>query len=254
MSKDLFSLAGKTAAISGCTRGIGRDMAIALAEAGADVCLLQRNTDDLSVYNDIIALGRQCHIVSLDVNDQSSVRSCIKLVLEKFNNKLDILVNNAGITKRNPAVDFLEEDWDTVIQCDLKAVYTLSQAAGKHMVARKSGKIINTASLMSYQGGINVVAYAAAKGGVATLTKALANEWAQFNVNVNAIAPGYIATDMTAALRNDETRDRDILARIPAQRYGSPEDLKGPLVFLASQASNYVNGELLVVDGGWMGR
>ncbi|CAO3649142.1 unnamed protein product [Mucor fragilis] len=254
MSSSLFSLSGKVAAISGCTRGIGRDMAIALAEAGADVCLLQRNIQDLSVYNEIVALGRQCHIVPLDVNDQASVKACIPLVLEKFDDKLDILVNNAGITKRSPAVDFLEDDWDSVIQCDLKSVFTLAQAAGKHMVAQKSGKIINTASLMSYQGGVNVVAYAAAKGGIATLTKALANEWAQHNINVNAIAPGYIATDMTSALRNDETRNRDLMARIPAQRYGTPQDLKGPLVFLASQASNYVNGELLVVDGGWMGR
>ncbi|KAI8639122.1 2-deoxy-D-gluconate 3-dehydrogenase [Parasitella parasitica] len=254
MSKDLFSLDGKVAAISGCTRGIGRDMAVALAEAGADVCLLQRNTQDLSVYTEIIALGRQCHIVFLDANDQSSIQNCIPSVLSKFDGRLDILVNNAGIVKRKPAVDFLEEDWDSVMQCNLKSVFALSQAAGKHMIAQKSGKIINTASLMSYQGGLNVVSYAASKGGVATLTKALANEWAQFNVNVNAIAPGYIATDMTDALRNDKTRNHDILARIPAQRYGKSEDLKGPLVFLASQASNYVNGELLVVDGGWMGR
>ncbi|KAL9541335.1 hypothetical protein MBANPS3_009186 [Mucor bainieri] len=254
MSSSLFSLSDKVAAISGCTRGLGRDMAIALAEAGADVCLLQRNTQDLNVYNEIVALGRQCHIVPLDVNDQASVKNSIPLVLEKFDGRLDILVNNAGINMRNPAVDFLEEDWDAVIQCNLKAVFTLAQAAGKHMVAQKSGKIINTASLMSYQGGIGVVAYAASKGGVATLTKALANEWAQHNVNVNAIAPGYIATDMTSALRKDETRNRDLLARIPAQRYGTPQDLKGPLIFLASQASNYVNGELLVVDGGWMGR
>ncbi|CEP18421.1 hypothetical protein [Parasitella parasitica] len=264
MSKDLFSLDGKVAAISGCTRGIGRDMAIALAEAGAgkddfiynddcDICI-RAVVDNIFVHDEIAALGRQCHIVFLDANDESSIEKCIPSVLGKFNGKLDILVNNAGIVKRKPAVDFSAEDWNSVIQCNLNSVFALSQAAGKHMIAQRSGKIINTASLMSYQGGLNVASYAASKGGVGTLTKALANEWAQFNVNVNAIAPGYIATDMTDALRNDQTRNHDILARIPAQRYGKPEDLKGPLIFLASQASNYVNGELLVVDGGWMGR
>lgn len=151
-------------------------------------------------------------------------------------------------------MDFTEEDWDAVIQCDLKFMFTLCQAAGRHMISRKSGKIINTASLMSYQGGINIVAYASAKGGVAMLTKALSNEWAQHNVQVNAIAPGYVKTELTSALVNDEKRYQQILERIPAQRWASPDDFKGPVVFLASQASNYVSGELLAVDGGWLGK
>ncbi|KAG2213095.1 hypothetical protein INT47_011244 [Mucor saturninus] len=253
MSNQLFSLDGKVAAISGCTRGLGKSMALALAEAGADVCLLQRNVEDKSVYDLIVSMGRQCEVIYLDISIQSTLQPAIDQVIHRFS-KIDILVNSAGIQKRRPAVDFLEEDWDTVMQCNLKSVWTLSQAAGKRMVAQRSGKIINIASLLSFQGGITVPAYSAAKGGVALLTKALSNEWSQHNVNVNAIAPGYIATDMNTALLEDEERSKQILGRIPANRWGSPDDFKGPVVFLASQASNYVNGEILVVDGGWMGK
>ncbi|KAI8085235.1 2-deoxy-D-gluconate 3-dehydrogenase [Thamnidium elegans] len=253
MSNNLFSLSGKVAAISGCTRGIGRSMAIALAEAGADVCLLQRNIDDKKLYNLITEMGRHCEIVYLDIGIQTTIQAAIDGVIAKFS-RIDILVNNAGIQRRNPAVDFLEDDWDTVIQCNLKSVWTLSQTAGRFMVSQKSGKIINIASLLSFQGGINVPAYAAAKGGLALLTKALSNEWSKFNVNVNAIAPGYIATDMNIALTENEAVSEDIRNRIPAGRWGTPDDFKGPIVFLASDASNYVDGEILVVDGGWMGR
>ncbi|GAA5813813.1 hypothetical protein MFLAVUS_007300 [Mucor flavus] len=253
MSNNLFSLSGKVAAISGCTRGIGRSMAIALAEAGADVCLLQRNVDDKSLCNLITEMGRRCEIVYLDIGIQSTIQAAIDGVIAKFS-RIDILVNNAGIQRRNPAVDFLEDDWDTVIQCNLKSVWTLSQTAGRFMVSQKSGKIINIASLLSFQGGINVPAYAAAKGGLALLTKALSNEWSKFNVNVNAIAPGYIATDMNIALTENEAVSEDIRKRIPAGRWGTPDDFKGPVVFLASGASDYIDGEILVVDGGWMGR
>ncbi|ORZ00572.1 2-deoxy-D-gluconate 3-dehydrogenase [Syncephalastrum racemosum] len=249
----LFSLQGRHAAISGCTRGIGRAMALALAEAGADVCLLQRDTSDTRLRDEIRALGRRAEIVQLDISNQSSVRTAISRVLETFST-LDILVNNAGIQKRYDAVDFPEDEWDSVIQANLKSVWTLSQEAGKHMTSRGSGKIITTASLMSFQGGVRVPAYAAAKAGVASLTKALANEWAKQGVNVNAIAPGYISTDLTQALIDDASRNRDILVRIPAGRWGSPDDFKGAVVYLASKASDYVHGEILAVDGGWLAR
>ncbi|KAI9319041.1 2-deoxy-D-gluconate 3-dehydrogenase [Dichotomocladium elegans] len=249
----IFSLSGKYAAITGPTRGIGRGMALGLAEAGADICLLQRNLDDTDTRDAIRALGRRAEIVHLDVLDPASVRSAIDRVLEVFPT-LDILVNNAGITKRHPALEFPEDDFDQVLQANLKAVWTLSQAAARHMVPKKSGKIISTASLMSFQGGIHIPAYAAAKGGLASLTKAMSNEWAAHGVNVNAIAPGYVATDLTERLVKDPVRSKEIFARIPAGRWGSPDDFKGPVVFLASSASAYVHGELLVVDGGWMGR
>ncbi|KAG0177768.1 hypothetical protein DFQ28_006226 [Apophysomyces sp. BC1034] len=223
MSHPLFSLEGKFAAISGCTRGIGRSMAIALAEAGADIA------------------------------DQDSVNKAMDGILSVFPT-LDILVNNAGVQRRHPSVSFPEEDWDLVIQCNLKSVWTLSQAAGKVMVARQSGKIINIGSLLSFQGGVTVPAYAAAKGAVATLTKALSNEWASCGINVNAIAPGYIATEMNSALMKDSNRSEAILSRIPAGRWGDPNDFKGPVIFLASRASDYMNGEVMLVDGGWMGR
>ncbi|KAG0167950.1 hypothetical protein DFQ30_005454 [Apophysomyces sp. BC1015] len=253
MSHPLFSLEGKFAAISGCTRGIGRSMAIALAEAGADVCLLQRDVNNKEVQNAIKAIGRRCEIVYLDIADQDSVNKAMDGILSVFPT-LDILVNNAGVQRRHPSVSFPEEDWDLVIQCNLKSVWTLSQAAGKVMVARQSGKIINIGSLLSFQGGVTVPAYAAAKGAVATLTKALSNEWASCGINVNAIAPGYIATEMNSALMKDSNRSEAILSRIPAGRWGDPNDFKGPVIFLASRASDYMNGEVMLVDGGWMGR
>ncbi|MCF8567553.1 SDR family oxidoreductase [Alicyclobacillus tolerans] len=249
----LFSLHGKVAAISGATRGIGRDMALALAEAGADVALLQRSAHQTEVKEQIEKLGRKCEVIPCDMEDLQQVKTAIPAVVSEFGT-IDILVNNAGIQRRSPSVDFLESDWDDVIQVNLKAVWILCQQAGRVMVPKERGKVINVASLLSFQGGITVPAYAAAKGGVAQLTKALSNEWAKHHVNVNAIAPGYIATDMNTALIEDPVRSKQILDRIPAGRWGMPDDFKGTVVFLASDASNYIHGHLLTVDGGWMGR
>lgn len=253
MTVDLFSLDGKVAAITGATRGIGRSMAIALAEAGSDVALLQRSKEFLGVKEEIERLGRKCFIVNCDLENASEVSEAISSVVAYFG-KLDILVNNAGIQRRSPAVDFAEEDWDAVMNVNLKTVWLLCQQAGRQMLKQGSGKIINMASLLSYQGGITVPAYAAAKGGVAQLTKALSNEWAAKGINVNGIVPGYIATDMNEALINDETRSRQIIERIPAGRWGQANDFKGAVVFLASDASAYIHGHLLAIDGGWLGR
>ena len=249
----MFRLDGKVAAITGATRGIGKSMAIALAKAGATVALLQRNTEDETVKEEIKSLGQKCIIVPCDMDNLTQVREAVPAVVNTLG-KIDILVNNAGIQRRSPSVSFSEQDWDDVIQVNLKSVWVLCQEAGKYMVPQRKGKIINMASLLSFQGGLTVPAYAAAKGGVAQLTKALSNEWAKENVNVNAIVPGYIATDMNEALIHDETRSRQILERIPAGRWGKPEDFMGTIVFLASEASDYIHGHLLAVDGGWLGR
>ena len=253
MIQDLFKLDGQVAAITGATRGIGRSMALALAEAGADLALLQRNVELLDLKEEIEALGRKCVIIPCDLNDSLQVKEAIPAVVEAFG-KIDILVNCAGIQRRSPSVDFTEMEWDEVLNVNLKTVWTLCQQAGRYMVPNRSGKIINMASLLSFQGGINVPAYAAAKGGVAQLTKALSNEWAPHNVNVNAIVPGYIATDMNTALIQDDNRNKQILDRIPAGDWGKPEDFQGAVVYLASKASDYVHGHLLAVDGGWLGR
>ncbi|KGP73257.1 SDR family oxidoreductase [Pontibacillus yanchengensis] len=253
MSTNLFNLEGKTAAISGATRGIGYSMALALAEAGADIALLQRNVEKTDVQEEIKALGRKCEIIPCDLDDSHQVKESVPTVVSTFG-KIDILVNCAGIQRRSPSVDFPEEDWDDVLHVNLKTVWLLCQQAGRYMTEQKGGKIINLGSLLSFQGGINVPAYAAAKGGVTQLTKALSNEWAKHNVNVNAIVPGYIATDMNTALINDDSRNQQILDRIPAGRWGNPEDFKGTVLFLASDASNYIHGHQLAVDGGWLGR
>lgn len=249
----MFDLTGQVAAITGATRGIGRAMALALAHAGADIALLQRNPDNTAVKREVEALGRSCAIIACDLDNEAELRNAVPAVLSHFN-RLDILVNNAGIQRRYPAVDFPEEAWDEVLRVNLRSVWILSQQAGRHMVEQQKGKIINIASITSFQGGITIPAYAAAKGGVAQLTKALSNEWAKHNVNVNAIAPGYIDTDLNVALINDPVRSRQILERIPAGRWGVPDDFTGSVVFLASAASNYVHGHLLAVDGGWLGR
>ncbi|TVY11072.1 SDR family oxidoreductase [Paenibacillus cremeus] len=253
MTLSMFDLSGKTAAITGATRGIGRAMAFALAEAGADIALLQRQVNQLEVKEEIERLGRKCEIIPCDLENPDQMKAAVPTVVERFGG-LDILVNNAGIQRRSPSVDFSEEDWDDVLNVNLKAVWLLSQQAGRYMVPRQKGKIINVASLLSFQGGFTVPAYAASKGGVAQLTKALSNEWARHNVNVNAIAPGYISTEMNTALINDPSRSRQILERIPSGRWGIPDDFKGTVVYLASEASNYVNGHVLAVDGGWLGR
>ncbi|EJU02337.1 NADP-binding protein [Dacryopinax primogenitus] len=250
----LFSLKGKVALISGGTRGIGEACAIALGEAGASVCLIQRNTSNTSTRDALRLLGVKAEIVPCDLANLDEVRTVFDRALEMMGGEIHVLVNCGGIQRRHPAVDFPEKEWDEVIDVNLKSVWLLCQAAGKHMVPLRRGKIINFASLLTFQGGLTVPAYAAAKGAVGQLTKALSNEWSKENVQVNAIAPGYIATDMNERLLADPTRLRQISERIPAGRWGAPADFAGPTVFLASEASQYVSGEVLVVDGGWMGR
>ncbi|KAG8748552.1 hypothetical protein FRC10_003686 [Ceratobasidium sp. 414] len=237
----LFSLAGQTAVVTGGTRG-------------ADVCIVQRDESNTATRDAARALGRRAEIVVCDLADLPAVKTVFDRAVELMGGQVHIMVNCGGIQRRAPAVEFPEDYWDEVISVNLKAVWLLSQAAGRHMVAKGRGKIINFGSLMCFQGGITVPAYAAAKGGISQLTKALSNEWSKHNVQVNAICPGYIATDMNEKLLADPARLRQISERIPAGRWGEPVDFAGPTVFLASAASQYVSGELLVVDGGWMGR
>ena len=252
---DLFRLDGKTALVTGCRRGIGKAMAVALAEAGADIVGVSASLEPSrsEVEREVAVAGRKFRGYSCDLGDRKALSSFIARVQADFP-VIDILINNAGIILRQPATEHSDDYWDQVIETNLRAPFLLSREIGKGMVERRSGKIIFTASLLSFQGGILVPGYAAAKGGVAQLTKALANEWAPHNVQVNAIAPGYVATDNTAALRNDPVRNPAILSRIPAGRWGEPDDFKGITVLLASAASNYINGSIFVVDGGWMGR
>ncbi|KAL0959833.1 hypothetical protein HGRIS_011510 [Hohenbuehelia grisea] len=254
---DLFSLRAKSAIITGATRGIGKACAIALAQAGANVCLVQRPSDtpNTTVRDALRALGVRSEIVYCDMSDLECVKTRVfQDALDVMGGQIDILVNCAGINRRHPSVEFPEEDWDDVLNVNLKSAFFLCQSAGRHMVPRKSGKIINICSLLTYQGGFTVPAYAASKGALAQLTKALSNEWSKENVQVNGICPGYIETDMNEALLNNPTRLRQINERIPAGRWGKPEDFAGPTIFLASQASQYVSGEMIIVDGGWMGR
>ena len=250
-----FSLAGKTALVTGCKRGIGFAMAEALAEAGADIIGVSASLEPSgsAIEKAVTALGRKFTAYSCDFSDREAVKAFAEKVLAEQGTP-DILVNNAGTIKRAPAAEHPDDYWFEVIDVNLNAQFLLSRAIGAKMIERGSGKIIFTASLLTFQGGITVPGYAASKGGIGQLTKALANEWAAKGVQVNAIAPGYIATDNTEALRNDPVRQQAILSRIPAGRWGETEDFKGPIVFLASPASNYVTGEVLVVDGGWMGR
>ena len=247
-----FQLTGKVAIVTGANTGIGQAIAVALAEAGADVALAGRSPAE-ETAEQILALGRGAVPIAADLATIAPVEKVVDETLRAFG-RLDILVNNAGIIRRAEAADFSEADWDAVIDTNLKSLFFLCQAAGRQMLAQGKGKIVNIASLLSFQGGIRVPSYAAAKSGVAGLTKALANELGGRGVNVNAIAPGYIATNNTAALQADETRNRQILERIPAGRWGDPKDIAGAAVFLASPASDYVNGHILAVDGGWLGR
>ena len=250
---DLFSLKGKNALVTGSGQGLGAGMAIAFAQAGANVTL--HNYDKVldSTIEEIKKTGVKYICRSGDVCDQAIARMLADDTVKEFGS-VDILVNNAGTIRRAPAAEHSEEFWRTVIDTNLNSVWFLNQYVGRMMLAQGHGKIINTASLLAFQGGINVPGYAAAKGAVAQLTKALANEWASKNINVNAIAPGYMATDNTTALRADPVRSKAILDRIPAGRWGLPSDLAGAAVFLASEASDYVNGHILVVDGGWLCR
>lgn len=254
MILDKFKLDGKVAFVTGSSSGIGQAIAIGLAEAGADVICHASKTGGASETVAMIEkLGKKSAEVAGDMSDKAVPAKLIDEIVEKFG-RIDILINNAGTIRRSPAVDFSEEDWEFVLEVNLSSVFRLSQAAARQMIAQGGGKIVNIASLLSFQGGITVPAYTASKSGVAGLTKALANEWAKNNINVNAIAPGYIATNNTAALQADETRNRQILERIPAARWGNPEDLAGAAVFLSSDAANYLQGHILTVDGGWMGR
>lgn len=253
MILDSFRLDGKNALVTGSFRGLGQAMAVALAEAGANVMCHDRMSDACSTCERVRALGRNAGYLNADLADRNAAAFLVERTIAELGS-LDILVNNAGVIKRSPAADFPEAYWDEVISVNLSAVFRLCQVAGRHMLARGSGKIVNIASLLSFQGGVTVPSYAAAKGGVGQLTKALANEWSSKGVNVNAIAPGYMETDNTAALRQDPVRSRQILDRIPAGRWGKPADLAGAVVFLSSAASDYVHGHLLVVDGGWLAR
>jgi 2-deoxy-D-gluconate 3-dehydrogenase len=248
----LFDLTGKIAIVTGANTGIGQAIALALASSGADVACVGR-TPAQDTADRIKAMGRRAEIISADLSTIDPVERIVDETAAKLGG-VDILVNNAGIIRRADAVDFTEADWDAVIDTNLKSVFFLSQAAGRHMIARGSGKIINIASMLTFQGGVRVPSYTASKSGIGGLTKLLANEWASKGINVNAIAPGYIATANTAALQADEARNRSILERIPAGRWGDASDLGGAAVFLSSRAADYVQGHVLAVDGGWLAR
>lgn len=251
---NLFDVAGKTTLVTGCSRGIGRAIAVGLAEAGAEVIGVSATLrDDGETGAAVRAAGRKFCAYQCDFSDRAAVGDFAAKVMAEHP-VIDILVNNAGTIMRAPAAEHGDEYWDKVIATNLSSQFILSREIGRRMLAAGRGKIIFTASLLTFQGGITVPGYAASKGGIGSLVKALANEWAGRGVNVNAIAPGYIATDNTEALRNDPTRSAQILARIPAGRWGEPADFVGPAIFLASEASSYVHGTILTVDGGWMGR
>jgi 2-dehydro-3-deoxy-D-gluconate 5-dehydrogenase len=238
--------------VTGANTGLGQAIALALADAGADIVAVGRS-EPTATRASVQKLGRRFLAVHADLGDTGTVPGVVESALSEFG-QIDILVNNAGIIRRNDAVDFTEADWDAVIDVNLKSVFFLTQSVGRHMIKAGRGKVINIASMLSFQGGIRVASYTASKSAVAGLTRLLANEWAAKGVNVNAIAPGYFATSNTTALRADESRNRDILARIPAGRWGQPEDLGGAAVFLAASASDYVHGAIIPVDGGWLAR
>jgi len=250
-----FDLSGKTALVTGCNRGIGKGIALGLAEAGANIIGVSATIKlaGSDTEKEVQALGRSFKAYQADFSDRASIYSFLE-AMTADGHQIDILVNNAGTIMRAPAAEHPDEYWDRVIDVNLNAQFTLAREVGKTMLERGSGKIIFTASLLTFQGGITVPGYAASKGAIGSLVKALSNEWAGKGVCVNAIAPGYIATDNTKALQENPVRNEAILARIPKDRWGTPDDFKGPAVFLASDAANYVSGEILLVDGGWMGR
>ena len=247
-----FDLSGRTAVVTGANTGIGQAIAVALAEAGASIAAVGRSSMEETEAL-VSKAGSRFHAIAADLSTIAPVKAIVSETLSTFG-RLDILVNNAGIIRRADAIDFSEEDWDAVIDTNLKTAFFLSQAAGRHMLEQGSGKIINIASLLSFQGGIRIPSYTASKSGLAGITRLLACEWAGKGVNVNAIAPGYFATNNTAALREDPDRNAAILARIPAGRWGTPAELGGTAVFLASAASDYVHGTVIPVDGGWLAR
>jgi len=253
MILDAFKLTDKVALVTGCDTGLGQGMAIGLAEAGCDIVGVNRKIPHETAKR-VEALGRRFHAIQADLRDQQQLTSIVDQAVAKMGH-LDILINNAGTIRRCDAIDFSEKDWDEVMDLNLKSLFFLSQAVARQFIAQRSGgKIINIASMLSYQGGIRVPSYTASKSGVMGLTRLLANEWAKHNINVNAIAPGYMATNNTQQLREDAERNQEILDRIPAGRWGTPEDLQGAAVFLASSAADYINGYTLAVDGGWLAR
>ncbi len=253
MILDQFSLKGKVAIVTGASRGLGAGMALGLAEAGADVLVVASSARINETASQITALGRKGVALQADLTDVKNVPAVIDAAMKNFG-RIDILINCAGIIRRAPAIEFSEKDWDDVMNVNLKTMFFMCQAAAKEMMKQGRGKIVNIASLLSFQGGIIVPSYTASKSGVAGMTKALANEWAAHGINVNAIAPGYMATEMTEALQKSAERAPAILARIPQGRWGTPDDMKGAAVYLSSAASDYLQGHVLVVDGGWMGR
>jgi 2-deoxy-D-gluconate 3-dehydrogenase len=253
MTLESFQLNGRVAIVTGCNTGLGQGMALALAQAGADIVGINVTAPD-DTKSQIEAIGRRFLDLRANLSDVSSIEALVTQA-KALTGKVDILVNNAGIIRREDAISFTEKDWDDVVDLNLKSVFFFSQAVARQFMAQGTGgKIINIASMLSYQGGVRVPSYTASKSGVMGITRALANEWAAHGINVNAIAPGYMATDNTTSLRADEARSAAILDRIPAGRWGTPADVAGPVVFLASQASNYVNGYTLAVDGGWLAR
>lgn len=253
MILDAFSLAGKVAVVTGCNTGLGQGMAVGLAEAGCDIVGINRS-EPAETAAKVEALGRRFMSLSADLRSTDGIPQLLKQAVDEFGH-IDILVNNAGLIRRQDALEFSEADWDDVMNVNVKTLFFLSQAVAKQFIKQGSGgKIINIASMLSFQGGIRVPSYTTSKSGVMGLTRLLANEWAQHGINVNAIAPGYMTTNNTEQLRADEQRSAEILDRIPAGRWGVPDDLKGPIVFLASAASDYVNGYTIAVDGGWLAR
>lgn len=253
MGTTAFDLTGKTALVTGANTGLGQGMALALAEAGANIALIGRS-EPTETLNEIAKIGVKSHSILADLGKTDDVAKIVSEAVGTLG-RADILVNNAGIIKRNEAIDFTPDEWDSVMNVNLRTLFFLSQAFARHLVdTKKPGKIINIASMLTFQGGIRVPSYTASKSGVGGLTKALANEWAQHGINVNAIAPGYFATNNTAALQADEKRNSEILGRIPSGRWGKPSDMGGAIVFLASEASDYVQGITLPVDGGWLSR
>lgn len=252
MKNNPFDLMNKNAIITGGSRGLGASFAMSLANAGANIIIIDINRNE-DVENEIKKYGVSCETILFDLAKFEQYESLLNIITQKYK-QIDILINNAGIQRRYPSVDFPKSDWDLVININLNSVFFLCQLIGKQMISQGYGKIINIASLLSFQGGYTVPAYAAAKSAVAGFSKSLSNEWASKGINVNCIAPGYIATELNTAIMNDETRNRQILERIPAGRWGTPNDLGGTAVFLASSASDYINGFTIAVDGGWLGR
>lgn len=253
MILDAFTLSGKVAIVTGCDTGLGQGMAIALAQAGCDIVGVNRKEPAETALK-VIALGRRFMTIRADLGQQESLQSVVDDAVAEMG-RIDILVNNAGTIRREDALAFREKEWDEVVNLNLKSVFFLSQAVAKQFITQgQGGKIVNIASMLSFQGGIRVPSYTASKSGILGITRLLANEWATHGINVNAIAPGYMATNNTQQLRDDEQRSQAILDRIPAGRWGTPDDLQGPVVFLASSASDYVNGYTLAVDGGWLAR